>query len=132
MEYVYLVVLLALVEFSVFGALVGQARGKYGVKAPACEGPDEFNRIFRVHQNTLEWLAVFVPCIWLFGTFVNAAVAAGIGAAGVIGRAVYARGYIAAADRRGPGAMLSGFANVALLIGSLVGVIMVILRNPIG
>lgn len=132
MEYVYLVILLALVEFFVFGALVGQARGKYGVKAPACEGPDTFNRIFRVHQNTLEWLVVFVPCMWLFGSFVNAPVAAGIGLVGVIGRIVYARGYIAAADKRGPGAMLSGIANMALLIGSLVGVIMLILRNPIG
>ncbi|HUF72911.1 MAG TPA: MAPEG family protein [Gammaproteobacteria bacterium] len=124
MEYVYLVVLLALVEYFVFGGLVGRARAKYGVKAPACEGPDEFNRTFRVHQNTLEWLAVFVPCMWLFGTFVSSLFAAGIGAVGVIGRAVYAKGYIAAAEKRGPGMMLSGFANVALLLGSLVGVIL--------
>lgn len=123
MEYVYLVILLALIEYVVFGGLVGRARARYGVKAPACEGPDEFNRSFRVHQNTLEWLAVFVPCMWLFGTYVSSLFAAAIGAVGVIGRAVYARGYIAAAEKRGPGMMLSGLANVALLIGSLVGVI---------
>jgi hypothetical protein len=124
MEYVYLVIVLALVEYFVFGALVARARAKYGVKAPACVGPDAFNRTFRVHQNTLEWLVVFLPCIWLFGTLVSAATAAIIGGVGIAGRAVYAQGYIAAADKRASGMMVSGFANMALLIGSLVGVLM--------
>lgn len=123
MEYVYLVIVLALIEYFVFGGLVGHARGKYGVKAPECTGPDEFNRIFRVHQNTLEWLIVFVPAMWLFGTYVHAPTAAGIGVVGVIGRALYAQGYIADPAKRSTGAMISGLAVTALLLGSLVGVI---------
>jgi hypothetical protein len=38
MDYVYLVIVLALIEYIVLGALVGRARGKYGVKAPAVTG----------------------------------------------------------------------------------------------
>ena len=123
MQYVYLIIVLALIEYAVFGALVGRARGKHGVRAPACTGPDEFNRTFRVHQNTLEWLIVFVPCMWMFGTYISSSVAVGLGAAGIIGRAVYAWGYISGPEKRGPGMLLSGIANMALLIGSLVGIL---------
>lgn len=123
MEYVYLVIVLALLEYIVLTALVGRARGKFGIKAPACAGHPEFERTFRVQQNTLEGLVVFLPGLWLFGTFVNAPIAAAIGAVGIIGRAIYAQAYIAAAEKRGPGAAICGFANIALVMGSLVGVI---------
>ncbi|MGD8340276.1 MAG: MAPEG family protein [Gammaproteobacteria bacterium] len=123
MEYVYLVIVLALIEYFVFGALVGRARGMYGVKAPACTGPEEFERAFRVQQNTLEWLIVFIPAMWICGTYVGPMVATGFGVIGIVGRAIYARAYIKAPEKRGPGMMLSGIANMGLLIGSLVGII---------
>ena len=66
MEYVALVSGLALLQYIAFGMLVGKARGKYGVKAPAITGNDVFERYFRVQQNTLELLrrdaAVHVAC----------------------------------------------------------------------
>jgi glutathione S-transferase len=98
-------------------------RRKHGVKAPACTGPEEFDRAFRVHMNTLEGLVVFVPGLWIFGTFVSPVWAAAIGAVGIVGRALYARGYLADAEKRGPGAVIGGFVNVVLLVGSLVGLI---------
>lgn len=127
MEYVYLVIVLALIEYIVLSGLVGRARAKYGVKAPACTGSPEFERTFRVQQNTLEGLIVFLPGLWIFGTFGNPTIAAAIGVIGIIGRAIYAQAYITAAEKRGPGAMICGFANIALVIGSLVGVIRAIL-----
>jgi glutathione S-transferase len=123
MEYVYLVIVLALIEYMVLGGIVGYARGKYGIKAPACTGSAEFERAFRVHMNTLEGLIVFLPGLWFFGMFISPVWAAVIGLVGIAGRAFYARGYLADAEKRGIGAMICGLVNMVLLIGSLVGLI---------
>jgi hypothetical protein len=127
MEYVYIVIVLALIEYMVFGGLVGYMRGKHGVKAPAVTGPPEFDRAFRVHMNTLEGLVVFVPGLWLFGTFIDPVWSAALGVIGIVGRAVYAQAYLADAAKRGPGAMICGLVNMALVIGSLAGLINAVL-----
>lgn len=123
MEPVYIVILLSLIEYIVFGALVGRARGVHGVKAPATTGPEIFERIHRVHQNTLEALIVFVPAMWLFGMYVSPLWGAGIGVVFIASRAIYARGYIAAAEKRGPGAGIGGICLMALVLGALIGII---------
>jgi hypothetical protein len=51
----------ALIQYVLLSVRVGQARGKYGVEAPAITGHPMFERRFRVHQNTLEALIVFLP-----------------------------------------------------------------------
>ena len=79
MAAVAIVVLLALLEYLFFGLRVGAARAKYGVKAPAVTGDPAFERYFRIHQNTLENLVVFIPAIWLFGLYISPIWAAGIG-----------------------------------------------------
>jgi hypothetical protein len=122
-ELVYLVIVLALLEYMVLGGLVGRARRKYGVSAPEITGPDVFNRTFRVHQNTLEGLIIFLPGMWIFGMYVSASVAAGLGLLGIVGRALYARGYIDAAEKRGPGVAIVGLVNTILMLGGLIGLI---------
>ena len=79
MEYVYFVIVLALIEYMVLGGIVGHARGKHGVRAPDCVGPDDFNRKFRVHQNTLEALVIFLPAIWICGRYLSPTIAAVLG-----------------------------------------------------
>ena len=37
----------------------GAARGKFGVQAPSHDGPDEYLRYVRAHQNTLEHIVIF-------------------------------------------------------------------------
>src|ERR1700722_16964508 len=69
MAYVHIVTALALLQFIVFGFKVGRARGRYGVKAPAIVGNDVFERHFRVQQNALEQLIVFLPGLYLFSHF---------------------------------------------------------------
>ena len=123
MNWVALVVLLALIEYFVFGALVGRARVKYAIAAPAVTGHPLFERYFRVHQNSLEQLILFVPAVWLFGLYVSALWAALVGAIFLAARILYAVGYIAAPERREAGAVLSGITGAVLLIGALVGVI---------
>ena len=50
------ITVLALLQFVVFGILVGRARGLYNVQAPAVTGNEVFERYFRVQMNTLEQL----------------------------------------------------------------------------
>ena len=130
MLWIALVVLLSLLEFMVFGMLVGRARARYKIPAPATSGDPDFERTFRVHYNTLELLVVFIPAIWLFGLYLNPRWGALIGAVFLVGRALYAVGYIRAPEKREIGATLS-FASVAvLLFGALFGVIRVLWTVP--
>jgi len=122
MEPVVVVILLAIAQYMVLGGLVGRARVKYRVRAPATTGDEAFERVFRVHQNTLENLVIFIPAVWIFGAYLNPMWAAGLGVVYILARGIYARGYIAAADKRGLGAGISGFTTVVLVLGGLVGV----------
>ena len=115
------VVALALLEYFVFSTLVGRARGKYNVPAPATSGHPVFERTFRVHQNTLEQLIIFVPCMLIFTHFVSGQIAAGLGLVFIVGRALYFQGYVAEAGKRGTGFLIGALAQVALLLGSLIG-----------
>lgn len=121
MEPVATVIVVALLEYVVFGALVGRARGLYGVKAPAVSGHEIFERYFRVHQNTLELLVSFVPAMWLFGLYVSPAWAAWLGLLYVAGRVVYLLGYVRDPAKREIGFALSVLPIVVLLVGALWG-----------
>jgi glutathione S-transferase len=121
MEFVAVVILLALLQYVVFGALVGRARGRYGVKAPAVTGHEIFERYFRAHYNTLELLVAFVPAIWLFGTYVSPSWAAGLGLVYLVGRVLYLRGYVADPAKREIGFGLSVLPIIVLIVGALWG-----------
>ncbi|MGA9722977.1 MAG: MAPEG family protein [Candidatus Binatus sp.] len=122
-----IVTLLALIEYSVLGVLVGRARAKYGVEAPATTGNLEFERYFRVHANTLESLIVFIPSVWIFSFAVNYHLGAALGALFVIARIVYATGYITAPAKRGPGAMATLAINGILVVGALIRILLLML-----
>ncbi len=128
MTLVYVVMMLAVLEYFVFGLAVGAARGRLKVPAPATTGHPDFERTYRVQMNTLEQLMVFLPSLWTFATFVSAPWAAGLGLVFVIGRLVYFFGYRKAADKRGIGFGISALPTMALLIGGLIGAVMAALR----
>ena len=121
MQPVALVILLALAEFVALGILVGRARGKYGVKAPATTGHEVFERWFRVHYNTMELLVVFVPSIWLFGLYVSPAIGAALGVVYLVGRVMYVRSYVRDPAARGGGFGLSMLPTLVLLVGAAIG-----------
>ncbi len=123
MAYLTIVTLLAVLEFVVFGAFVGMARGKYDVKAPATTGNELFERQYRIHHNTLEQLIVFIPGLWAFGHFVDALWGAGIGVVYLIGRIVYATSYNRDPATRGNGMLLSVIPAYLLVLGGLGGAI---------
>lgn len=95
MEFVAIVIVLALIQYFVFGMLVGKARGTYEVHAPAISGHPVFERYYRVHQNTLEMIVMFIPAIVLFSYLVRPDIAAAIGAVYLVGRVIYLRAYVA-------------------------------------
>ena len=121
MALVNLVIALALMEFFAFGAAVGKARGKYKVAAPATTGHEIFERYFRVQMNTLELLIMFVPAMWMFGFYVSAYGAAGLGAIYIVGRGVYFFSYVKDPKKRSLGFGLSAGPVAVLLIGALIG-----------
>jgi glutathione S-transferase len=123
MAYVDIVTALAVLQFLVFGFRVGSARGRYGVRAPAVTGNETFERYFRVQQNTLEQLIVFLPGLYLYSHYWSPLVAAGLGAVYLIGREVYALTYVRDPAKRGPGYGLTFLPTVVLVLGGLFGAI---------
>ena len=114
-----IVTILALLLYFYMGLRVGQGRSKYDVPAPAITGNPDFERLFRVQANTLEWLPIFLPALWLFALYWNDLVAAGLGAVWIVGRYVYMTGYSKAAGSRSAGFGVQAIATAALLFGAL-------------
>lgn len=121
MEPIAIVTAVALLQYIYFTVNVGRARGKSGIKAPAMTGDPVFERTLRVQQNTLEQLVAFLPALWLFGYYVSPLIGAGLGAGFIVGRFVYATGYVADPSRRGAGFLIGILALFALLLGGLAG-----------
>jgi len=122
-----IVTLLALLEYTILGVMVGRARQTYGVEAPATTGNPDFERYNRVHVNTLEALIVFLPALWIFSLSVHYHIGVALGLLFLIARIVYARGYLSAASKRSTGAMATGVINVILVVGSLIALTIKIL-----
>jgi glutathione S-transferase len=114
-----LVTVLALVEYAVLTLMVGRARIRYGVVAPATTGDPTFERYFRVQQNTLEALLIFLPSLWIFAHRMSYWGAIILGLLFIAARAEYARGYIMSPERRSLGVQITFVVNGTLLIGSL-------------
>src|SRR5947209_10061787 len=119
-----LVTLLAILFFFFTSISVSRSRTRTGVKAPAMSGHPDFERAFRIQMNTLEWMPIVLPSLWLFAVYIGDAAAAGIGAVWIIGRIVYFIGYSKAAAKRGPGFMIQGIAAIALWAGALGAVVL--------
>ena len=124
MAWLNLVALLALVQYLAFGALVGRARGKYGVHAPATTGNEVFERYYRVQMNTLELMVVLLPAMWIAAAYWDPRWIAAAGAVYLVGRLVYLRAYTGDPGSRAPGFMLSVAPITVLIVAALAGVIL--------
>tara|TARA_B100001248_G_scaffold57208_2_gene38174 strand:+ start:2688 stop:3083 length:396 start_codon:yes stop_codon:yes gene_type:complete len=98
----------------------GMARGKFDIKAPSHDGPEEYVRHVRVHHNTLEHLILFLPGLWLFSFAVDPIWATIIGILWPIGRIRYALSYYKDAEKRGPGLYLSMPPIYIYVLGSFI------------
>lgn len=103
--------------------IVGRARQTYQVEAPRTDGPEPFLRRFRVQQNTLEQLALFLPSLWLFTVYISPQWAGLLGLVWVLARVFYALAYYRQPEARGTGFIIAFFATIILWLGSAYGII---------
>ena len=120
MAYVTAIVMLALIQYFYFSIEVGRARGRFGVAAPATTGNEEFERYFRVQQNTLEQLVMFIPAIYATAYYGNPLYAAAAGVVFLVGRMLFFRSYVKDPASRTVGFLLSMVPTLGMVIASLV------------
>lgn len=123
MAYVGIVTLMMLMQCIAFSLQVGRQRSAHGIEAPRTSGHEQFDRAYRIHMNTLEQLVIALPSMWLCASFFSPVVAAVLGLAFVIGRLLYALGYMADPKKRGPGMGIGFLAYVAMIGCALWGMV---------
>lgn len=109
--------------------VVGNARKRYGVKAPAISGHPGFERAWRIQMNTLEASVMFLPVLWLSSMYGFPAFAGGFGFLWLIGRAWYIPTYLKDPASRGPAFMLSLFGWAGLVALSAFGIVRAMLAG---
>jgi glutathione S-transferase len=102
---------------------VAKARAAFGIRAPAISGDPAFERVFRVQMNTLEWMPIFLPSLWLFAIYVSDPIAALIGLVWIVGRILYMIGYSQAAEKRRRGFGIQATAASTLWVGAVFGIV---------
>jgi glutathione S-transferase len=122
--YTPIVTLLAVIFYVFLATRVAVARAKFDVKLPATAGNPDFERIFRVHMNTLEWMPTFLVPLWLCAVYLSDIAAAVLGLVWVAGRAMYFTGYRSAVEKRLPGFFIQATACLLLSIGAAAGIVM--------
>ena len=110
--------LAALVCFGM-SAQVARTRTKVGILAPVMTGDAVLERTIRAHLNTVEWMPIFLPSLWLFAIYWSSIGAAVLGVVWIVGRVVYFVGYVASPTKRFPGFFIQSIAVFALLLGAL-------------
>jgi hypothetical protein len=124
MMWIDLVAVLAVLQFILFGVLVGSARSKYSVHAPATSGHPQFDRLYRVQMNTLELLVALLPAMYIAARYWSPSLVAVGGVVYLLGRLVYWRSYTKDPASRALGFGLSAFPILAMLGAVLVGVVL--------
>ena len=119
-----LVSLAAVLLYFFFATRVAAAHARYGVKLPAMSGHPDFERVYRVQMNTLEWMPTFLVPLWLFAIYVSDVWAAVLGLVWIAGRILYFVGYSRATEKRLPGFFVQSTVCSVLFIGAVIGVVM--------
>jgi glutathione S-transferase len=122
--YTAIITLLVVALYFFFATQVAVARGKFRVQQPATTGNADFERIFRAHINTLEWLPTFLAPLWLCAIYFSDKVAAAVGLIWIVGRLVYFVGYSRAVEKRLPGFFIQSTACLLLFAGAVAGLVL--------
>jgi glutathione S-transferase len=113
------VTLVAVLVYFWMATRVVATRRKTGILAPVMTGDPVLERTIRAHTNTLEWLPIFLPSLWLFALYWGDVPAAIVGAVWIAGRIIYFHGYVVDAQKRRPGFFIQALAVGVLLSGAL-------------
>ena len=118
-SFVAIVTLLAGLLCFAMSTGVARAHAKTGILAPTMTGDPYLERCIRAHANTLEWMPIFLPAMWLYALYLGPTGAAALGSVWIIGRILYFLGYSAAPEKRFPGFLIQSLAVFALSLGAL-------------
>ena len=129
MHFATLLILLSLLQYLAFITRTGLARGKFGIQAPAMTGNEHWERILRVQQNTAEQLHVFIPAVASFAHFTHSTWVLVPGSLYITGRQYYSMTYVRNPAKRAPGMVMTFVANVILVIGALIGVMIEMMNH---
>ncbi|MBC7472298.1 MAG: MAPEG family protein [candidate division SR1 bacterium] len=104
---------------------VSAGRSKYDVRLPKTTGHnDNFDRIWRVHYNTLEQMPIYLPLLWIFSLTVSPFYSFILGILWSVGRIGYMVGYYKSVEgRHNPVAAISSIVLLIFLICSLWSII---------
>ncbi|MFZ4380448.1 MAG: MAPEG family protein [Sandarakinorhabdus sp.] len=122
-----LALVVALFVYFGLSTVVGMARAKWNVPAPASSGHPEFDKRYRVQMNTVEQLLLFVPAVLVAAPVLGDAITAGFAALWSVGRIVYARSYYADPTKRGPGFGLTLLPSMVMLLAGAWGAVMALI-----
>ena len=122
--YTAMVALLAVLLYFVMATRVAAARSRFKVEHPATTGNPDFERVFRAHINTLEWMPIFLPTLWIAAFYFSDRAAAAAGLLWIIGRILFFIGYSKAVEKRVPGFLIQFVACALLMIGAVAGIAM--------
>jgi glutathione S-transferase len=114
-----LVTCLAILFYFFTSTQVAKARAAFGIKAPAMSGNPDFERVFRVQMNTLEWMPIFLPSLWLFAIYISDPIAAVLGLVWIAGRFLSPTGYSPTDNQSGRGFGIQAGAATLLWLGAL-------------
>ena len=103
--------------------MVGRARQKYEIKAPAISGNEFFERAYRVQINTVESVLIFFPAIWIYASLIDDKGAFAIGLIWLVGRVWFGLAYTRDPAKRGPGFAIAMLMSVGAWLGALYGVV---------
>ena len=106
-----------------FALRVARAHRAFGVTLPAMSGNPDFERVYRAHINTLEWMPTFLIPLWLTAFYLSDVAAAALGLVWIAGRLWYFAGYSRAVEKRFPGFAVQALVCTILFICALTGVI---------
>jgi glutathione S-transferase len=120
-QYYPVAIVTLLCGVTVFGMAptVARTHSKTGILAPTMTGDPRLERAVRAHMNTIEWVPIFLPALWLFAIYWSPDWAAGLGLVWLVGRIAYFVGYVFEPLRRYPGFFIQSLAAFVLLLGAL-------------
>jgi len=129
--YYYPALVTLLIALAYFGMALTVARthARTGILAPTMTGDPVLERTCRAHVNTLEWMPIALPSMWLFAVYWSPAVAALLGLLWIVGRVIYFVGYVSEAKKRFPGFFIQALAASALVLGALGRIIYLMATN---
>jgi glutathione S-transferase len=123
-KYTAIITLLVVLFYFFVATRVAAAHGRFGVKLPATYGQPDFERIYRVQMNMLEWMPTFLLPLWLSAIYFSDAASALVGLVWLAGRVMYFVGYREAVEKRLPGFFVQAMACLLLIIGAVTGIVM--------